>query len=371
MQRIIRKITELNEDNLTLAHVRTATIVRLPFHLCTGSIFQIIDPDNDQLHIWLRNKLSIPHDEDIHKALMFQTIRSSPDDFLSDALIIDCDPELRPGEFEAIRTGKVGSVGPASLRNPGFRLLNEVIGAHQMVRLGPYISGINALWPRMLTVHEIIERILIEVVLLADPDCTIDKDIVLKLFDNVDQLPIGLSTGGIGDLRDYSSEQISALELAVRKLRNHAFYELKTNAIAAMLSGDSIVAIVLGCAALEGAHGAFMRLVLRDKVPGRSGKFNKFMNGLLREQGFFSLVQLTIRVLMNNEERPTDEEIESCLRGVTIRNAIMHAGIKGTGKYKIREFTPSEINDGYSGIMAVYRAFEAAVEFREKIVVSA
>lgn len=363
MQRIIRKLNDLNEANLTLAHVRTATIVRLPFHLCTGSIFQVVDPDNDLLQIWLRNKLSIPHNVDIHEAL---STRTSPDNYFTDALIVNSQPEIRPGEFEAIRTGKTSAIGLASLNNPGFRLLNEIIAAHQMVRLGPYITAIGALWPRMLTEREVFERILVEVVLLADPDLTIDKKIILRLFDNIDQLPFGLGGTEMGDLRDYSSEQIAALELAVRKIRNHAFYELKTNAIAAMLGGDSIVAIVLGCAALEGAHGAFMRLTLRDKIPGDVGKFNTFISGLLREQGFYSLVQLTVRVLMKAEERPSDDELKRCLNGVTIRNAIMHAGIKGTGKYKIREFTRSKINDGYSGIMAIYRAFEAAVESREK-----
>jgi len=363
MQRIIRKLNELNEANLTIAHVRTATVVRLPFHLCTGSIFQIVDPDNDRLQIWLRNKLSIPHNADILKA--FST-RTSPDHFFTDALIVNSQPEIRPGEFEAIRTGKTSAIGPASLRNPGFRLLNEVIAAHQMVRLGPYVAGMGALWPRMLTQHETFERILVEVVLLADPDRTIDKNIILGLFDNIDQLSFGLGGSGTGDLRDYSSEQIAALELAVRKVRKHAFYELKTNAISAMLGGDSIVAIVLGCAALEGAHGAFMRLTLRDKIPGNVGEFHGFMNGLLREHGFYSLVQLSVRVLMKIEERPSDDELKRCLNGVTIRNAIMHAGIKGTGKYKIREFSRSEINDGYSGIMAVYRAFEATVESLEK-----
>lgn len=363
MQRIIRKLNELNEANLTIAHVRTATVVRLPFHLCTGSIFQIVDPDNDRLQIWLRNKLSIPHNADILKA--FST-RTSPDNFFTDALIVNSQPEIRPGEFEAIRTGKTSAIGPASLRNPGFRLLNEVIAAHQMVRLGPYVAGMGALWPRMLTQHETFERILVEVVLLADPDRTIDKNIILGLFDNIDQLSFGLGGSGTGDRRDYSSEQIAALELAVRKVRKHAFYELKTNAISAMLGGDSIVAIVLGCAALEGAHGAFMRLTLRDKIPGNVGEFHGFMNGLLREHGFYSLVQLSVRVLMKIEERPSDDELKRCLNGVTIRNAIMHAGIKGTGKYKIREFSRSEINDGYSGIMAVYRAFEATVESLEK-----
>jgi hypothetical protein len=285
---------------------------------------------------------------------------------LTDALIVNRQPKLRPDEFEAIRTGKTEAIGFASLRNPGFRLLNEVIAAHQMIRLGPYVSGMGALWPRMLTERETFERILVEVVLLADPDRTIDKNIILRLLDNIDQLPFSLANEGMGDLRDYSSEQIAALELAVRKVRNHAFYELKTNAIAAMLGGDSIVAIVLGCAALEGAHGAFMRLTLRDKIPGDVRKFNEFTNGLLREEGFYSLVQLSVQVFMKTEERPTDDELKRCLKGVTIRNAIMHAGIKGTGKYRIREFSRSEINDGYSGIMAIYRAFEAVVESREK-----
>lgn len=369
-QRIIRKICELNEADLTLAHVRTATVVRLPFHLCTGSIFRIADPDGDRLHIWLRNKVSIPHDSEFREELSLPVTTeisiSSPDPFFTDALIIDRHPELRPGEFDAIRTGKLRAIGTASLRNPGFRLLNEVVGAHQMVRLAPYVSGLGASWPRMLTEREVFARILVDVVLLVDPDRTIGEDIVLALFGNIDQLPYGLSVGGIGDVRDYSSEQLSELEHAIRKLRNHAFYELKTSAIAASLRGDSIVAVVLGCAAVEGAHGSFMRLALRDKVPGKSGKFNKFMDGLLRDHGFFSLVQLSVHALMDDEERPTDEELERCLRGVTMRNAIMHAGIKKTGEYKMRQFTWSEMNDAYGGIMAVYRAFEGAVEDREK-----
>ena len=332
-QRIIRKLNELNEANLTLGYVRTATIVRLPFHLCTGSIFQIDDPDNEHIQIWLRNKLSISYNADIHEAL---STRTSTENFFTDALIVNRQPEFRPGEFEAIRTGKTSAIGPVSLKNPGFRLLNEVIADHQMVRLGPYISGMSTLWPRMLTEREVFERILVEVVLLADLDRTIDENIILALFDNIDQLPFGLGGTGIGDLRDYSSEQIAELKLAVRKVRNHAFYELKTSAISAMLSGDFIVAIVLGCAALEGAHGTFMRLALRDKIPGKIGEFNEFMNGLLREYGFYTLVQLSVRVLMKIEERPSDDELKRCLKGVTIRNAIMHAGIKRTGKYKIR-----------------------------------
>ena len=127
MQRIIRKLDELGKDNLTFAHIRIATIVRLPFHLCTGHIFQIVEPDNDHLQIWLRNKVSIPHDADIHEAWATQTMnqieRSSLDEFFTDAVIVNRQPELPPEKFEAIRTGKTTEIGFASPRNPGFRFL--------------------------------------------------------------------------------------------------------------------------------------------------------------------------------------------------------------------------------------------------------
>jgi len=368
MQRIIQNLSNLLAENVTLEHIRTVTILRLPFHLCTGTIYQINDPENVKLHLWLKNKITFPPTSEIYEQAMFFHERDkeglSPSDFLTDALIINDNPELSPDEFEAIKEGRTDKIGLASLNNPGFKLLNETIGAHQMIRLGPYIPDVSALWPRMLTEREIINCILVEFVILAEPNYLINQDIILQLSNFVEKWP-SQNSGRMGYLGDYSSEQLTQLEHAVYKIRKHAFYELKTKAIASMLSGDSIVAIVLGCAALEGVHGAFMRLAMRDKFIENNSIFNSFMDGLLREQGFYSLIQLTVKVLMNEKERPSDDELKLCLKGVSIRNAIMHAGIKKTGKYKIRQLEQSKINEGYSGIMAVYRAFEAAVEARE------
>lgn len=366
MQRIIRKLDDLNAAELERDEVKTATIVRLPFHLCTGSVFHFVDPDQNRLEIWLRNKLSIPHDADIHESLGIHRMGTSPDDFLTDALLINRQPDFRSGEFEAIKNNNAAAIGFASPNNPGFRLLNEMIAAHQMVRVGPYVSEFGAMWPRMLSEREMFQRVIGEVVLISRKDRTLSDADVLRLFEDLDRLPLGLPSGGMGDPRDFSSEQLAALGSSVQKIRDHAFYELKTNAITAMLSGDSVVAIVLACAALEGVHGAFLRLVLSDKIPGQVGKFNSFMNSLLREQGFYSLVQLSSRVFMTDEERPSEDELTKCLEGVTIRNAIMHASIKGSGKYKLRELSRSEIDAGYSGIMKVYRTFETAFETRPK-----
>jgi hypothetical protein len=323
MQRIIQNIHRIKVEGLTPKHLRIATILRLPFHLCTGPIYHIADPENSQVNIWFRNKVSIPHNIEIYKQWAFiqdyQKRKTFMIDFFTEVSIINHKPKILPDEFETIKSGKNGAIGTASLNNPGFRLLNETISAHQMVRLGPYIPDVGALWPRMLTEREMFKCIIIEIVILAEPNCKINRDIVLDLFNLAEKFP-AQTTGQIwGWLGDYSSEQLLELEHSVQKVRKHAFYELKTKAIAAMLTGDSIVAIVLGCAALEGAHGAFMRLVTRDKFPNEHSEFNSFINGLLREQGFYSLVQLTVKVLMDKEEHPSDEDLKLCLIPIMIK----------------------------------------------------
>lgn len=369
MQRIIRYLDKLGAEDLTPRHVRTATLVRLPFRLCTGTIAQIRDPDSDRLDLWLRNRVFVQHDADIEEVWLTpglqEVLHSSAEHLLTDVVAIDREPDLQPGEFEGLVAGKPGPIRLASLECAGLRLLNEVIGAYQSVRLGPYSSARGLAWPRMLTFREAFERIPVQVVLFCDPERAIDGQAVLRLCDHLDGLPLGLGSGWTGDIRDLSPDQMAAMESAVPKLRKHVFYELRANAVSAMLSGDAIVAIVLACAALEGAHGAFVRLALRSKVPGGVAQFNRFMDGLLREQGFYSLVQLSVRAFMEEGERPSEDDLQKCLHGVTIRNAIMHAGIRGTGRYKLREYTASELSAGYRGIMAVYRAFAAAVDARE------
>ena len=75
--------------------------------------------------------------------------------------------------------------------------------------------------------------------------------------------------------------------------------------------------------------------------------------------------QLTVPVLMTPESRLDREDLEDCLEGVTIRNSIMQAGIKKSGSYWIRDHTEGDLQRGHKGIMALYRAFAAAIELLE------
>lgn len=370
MQRLIRRVDEIEPSRLTFAHVRSATFLRLPFRLCTGGLRRIVDPDDPSREVWLRNKVVIPATIELHEVGGIEGLDEAmvhrPGDLLTDALLISRDSDRAPEELEVIRSGN-GQLRPALPADWAFEFLNKVIAAHQMVRLGPFVAGIGASWPHMLTPTEFFDRAVLELLLVVEPERSNDHELARQVLANADQLPFfSLFSGmsGIGDLRDYSEVQLAKLEQGVRKLRKHAFYELATSAVRAMLQRDYNIAVILGCAALEGAHGAFMRTFLRDRIPPK--KLNQVAGDLLREQGISSMIQLSSRVLLTDAERPSEDDLARCLEGITIRNAIMHATVRSSGKYKLRTYTPSQINEGYKGIMSLYRTFERAVEARER-----
>ena len=81
----------------------------------------------------------------------------------------------------------------------------------------------GSVWPRMLTQREIHACLVLEFIVVTDENHQLDESVISRLFSEVDVLtPFG-SSGGVGDPRDYSPEQIAALTTAVRKIRTHAF----------------------------------------------------------------------------------------------------------------------------------------------------
>ncbi len=368
MQRIIRKLSNIPGDQLTREHVLSATVIRLPFRLCTGSLFRLKDPDRETCSLWFRNRSTVPFGsgpEGVLSSGFFDILRVDPERLMTDAVLLTKPVYFRPGEFEALQSMDVGKIGPASFAIPGLNFLNEAIAAHQMVRLGPYVSGLGAVWPRILTNKEIFARILCEVILIAKPNRALEDKDITDIFEELDQWPATGSQSLSGDIEDYSEEQLVELQKTIEKIRSHAFYELRSNAVAAALNDDMTVAIVLACAALEGAHGAFIHFALKEDFDGSDSDYNKFLDSLLRDQGFYSLVQLSVRKFLAYDQRPNTDDLKACLKGITIRNAIMHAGRRKTGVYKIREYSSEELNNGYSGIMAIYQTFKNAVETYE------
>lgn len=366
MQRFVWETRTYTAEELTQKHVRLVTVVRLPFHLCTGRLLRIDDPDTKHLHLWLRNRLTIAPNLSGHEAMlsMDREVAQHPKHYATEAYIVNASPTLRDGEFEAIKEKKYsgGGIGWPSPTNPGFHLLNHVIAAHQMVRIGPYISSGLSDWPGMIPLREMFSRVVVEIVLLCEPDQDIDESLIERMIESIDKLPRGEYGGSMGALQDFTTDQLKQMSTSISKIRRHAYYELAMSAISAMLAGDGRVALILACAALEGSHATFVRLHLRGAFSEQSSSYNKLVSGILRDQGFHALLQLTTRVFLPPARRPNSDQIEGCLAGIEIRNAIMHATISGSGEYKMRKLSETEINNGYSGLLAMYRVFVDAVE---------
>jgi hypothetical protein len=81
---------------------------------------------------------------------------------------------------------------------------------------------------------------------------------------------------------------------------------------------------------------------------------------LLREQGFYSLLQLSA-ALIPEALRPTDDELAQCLSAITKRNSIMHAKQK-KGRYTLRTYSDDELYQGVSALLKLFKVFVDAVD---------
>jgi len=86
------------------------------------------------------------------------------------------------------------------------------------------------------------------------------------------------------------------------------------------------------------------------------------LSDLLREQGFSVMIKVTSYLFLPPEFRPAPEVLKECLKGVTMRNAIMHALTDNKGQYKIKGYVNIEISNAYSAVFKVYECFVKAIE---------
>jgi hypothetical protein len=130
-----------------------------------------------------------------------------------------------------------------------------------------------------------------------------------------------------------------------------------------MVNNHYAVALLLAIAALETVHGAFVREVLGNRLPYDDKKKNEIINNFMREQGFYALVKISPYLFLEEQDKPSSEDLERCTKGIKIRNTIMH-GITKKGKYKMQTYPINDYNNAYRGVLAVYKCFSGALEKR-------
>jgi hypothetical protein len=129
-----------------------------------------------------------------------------------------------------------------------------------------------------------------------------------------------------------------------------------------MFDSQEIVALVLACAALEGAHAAVVRANLLPMLLGDNDQA-RLVETYLREQGIHTLMQITPYLFLG-ADRPTPTEIEQCAKALEMRNGIIHAKRTKRG-YKLRDYARGEISDAYSAVIRMYSIYDLVVPANE------
>ncbi|MBN1696765.1 MAG: hypothetical protein JW881_04570 [Spirochaetales bacterium] len=362
LRREILEFKDYSIDTPKEDKIISATLLVLPFHLCTGEYFFFKDPENSFYALCLYNEIYFPEgtlEED-----------TSPQDIFTEkaytrVLLINIKPDLKTEEFEAITNKDIQGAGKGSVKNQVLDLLNEFILSYSMLRTGPIITAGQRQPIHKPNSEDYMNSHITEFLIIIPKKHELSKAEIMVILNKAKLYPIRRNAKVIGDIIDLSEMKLNIINDCILKLRRHVFYEFYMMGKAAMLEQNYIVAIVLACAALEGALGTLLNIFIDDKLKDYNDPKHEILNNLLREQGLHTLIKLTPYLVLEKEERPSNEDIKLCIKGIEIRNDIMHAK-KRKANDKIRTYDNRKMREGYNGIMKVYNFFVMAIEKDEE-----
>ena len=133
--------------------------------------------------------------------------------------------------------------------------------------------------------------------------------------------PIPFALGG--NMHDISAENIAKLQHNLSHNTHYAFYSLALQAQDYIQQTDYLNALLYSVIAFENAHAEFVEHIAETKAGCAAAR--KWAQNLLREAGISAIVRLTPFLLMEPENRPSDETIKDVVRAISIRNELAHA----------------------------------------------
>lgn len=354
-------------------NVRSIFILRLPFRLRVGTLRKFTYDDTYQ--VWVRNRLDVPagtKHEEFHKKIADPANRRARFDLAFSEVMIVCNRvNVDQGTVQAIINNLDGKGGdPVAYDNKPFKalgVLNDFLVAVHTAT-GELFGGRPLC---KLTDSMFFDCLRFEFTLLCRPEMELDDEYATQLFDTHVDREFIKGQQFFGEWGDWPADKVAGIEQAIRQQDQFIFYEFAFESKSRMVDREFVPALLYSVVALEGAHAAFVKQSLQAKFAfvenerDRSRLVEEHAERLLREAGLTTLYQLTPFLFMEQDERPTLEELEECGKGISIRNEIMHSLAK-KGQYKLRNRTPEDLTDAYEAVLKVYDRYRAAVEKRNK-----
>jgi hypothetical protein len=152
------------------------------------------------------------------------------------------------------------------------------------------------------------------------------------------------------------SNAISRLSRTFTDVRSMAFLRLSIKAKRHDLMGDYVTALLLACAACEGAAQRLAATLIRDALDHDK----KLAADLAQRGGMNLLLRLIQWQLLDSQARPSSDRFNSCIAGFAMRNKIMHHNDKGNGILAENVGLP-DMRRHFGGVYGYYMALQKLI----------
>ena len=339
--------------------IRYGVVIHLPFRLRITGLMRV-PPADESYDVWLFNRIAVPPGSHL-PAILYALPNKERDGYAglwTDAVIILHSPELTDAIVDEVRHGNTSSIGLGGNLFRTLTCLNEVIFGYSEAT-GTIFGGAGL---RLLTDMEFFGGMRLEFAFVSNGPYQLTRSDVMEIIEYRPDRQARVIGGQLtGDLTDLPDEAVADVPRHISAFRARAYLELAFRAKMAMLGREPVVALVLACAALEGAHADVLRQFLSRLVGTADGKdLESMVESLLREQGIYTLIQLTSLAFIDTEFRPPQDALDRCLQAITMRNSIVHARQK-RGQYRLRSYTFNELNEAYKAVFEIFSAYLKAL----------
>jgi hypothetical protein len=311
---------------------------------------------DNEFEIAIRNRVHLSKDSSYQEAI--SSVKSY-DELWSDALVIIGSPKISKEGLDRLRNWKPdkGSFPITGTEDmfKAMQALNHFVIAYATTTKNVY--GGSPL--RLFRPSDYFAHHKWQIAIIAPKGEPLTNENIIQMLEWRPNIKIS-SLGSLwGQLDDIGAEDLVGIENTMSLQNDFVFFEIAFEAKSKMASDDYIGALLMAVAALEGAHAAFVHHELGARLNQNSDR--SLPDEFIRELGLHLCNRLTPYLLMGEAERPSQELIQQCEKGIKIRNEIMHALKNNKGKYRLRTRTHEEISNAYSGVLRVYNCYVSAL----------
>ncbi|MFG0332976.1 MAG: hypothetical protein ACF8TS_06390 [Maioricimonas sp. JB049] len=344
--------------NTSKENVRFAYSVDLPFRIRLGAQYQrrfavrgrVVD-------VYLRNDVSISREQDLHE---FLSRNRSISDLFTRAVVVVANPNFSEKLLHELRAATIKAENLEYPRGTSERFTAQEALNHFVIAYSTATRQLFGGAPlRVLRTYEFSDFLRWEVTIIGPPDALSDDDIS-HVFELKPEREFVVDGSLTGELFDLPKDAHSHLDDALQRHRDFVFYEYAFEAKEKMVAGDSIGALLMAVAALEGAHGAFVSEALTQRLP--DGVDPELPEDFIRALGMSLCNQLTPFLLMDEAQRPSLELVRGAATGLKYRNEVMHALRNRRGEYRTRLRSNAELCEAYSAVLKLYEVYREAFE---------